>query len=537
MTGSVLAPLRAGLFTRLVYSLALLAFLPSALAGSSGWIALALGGGMAANIGLTALLTLAALAFFRAYQVLRYPAALDARMPNAFGKFLRYAGWLAMFGGAAGGVGLFAVKPITLMLFKTAGDAGIGYFVVGLALVVLANLGWLGCLVFELSRVCGPRLPPEAAVKPWSKRRQDFAVLGVLVATAIGALHYLTDAVEKPCGETNLARCVSTTEGGVRRMIGLPNGESIALETTVEEIEMRRRASDRTWSLKESPAVSLKTAGYPVATSPEARVRVRLDASPASEAVVVTLVVLDGAEETARFVTRFNKSAAIEKSPSGGIRVVVDLPANAQPGSRSMHGEAAGRRGYALDQIFIQLRSAIGTEIEAREWPARIVRPATLADSLESPRGASAKAIITQDTVDSGCEGKLARARTAAIAFEGELGWPLHGATFTATGTVGPHVIFSHRDRVVCRGSEVWIVSYGVRRPELRMRRYAHDGRLLRFVDTRIPPAELGQFGSDVIDPHSVREENGRIRFERVVIRFAGDKIHEKKREFFEVVP
>jgi len=530
---NVLAPLHAALFTRFLYCLALFAFLPAAVRGSSGWIGLALGGGLAGGT-LTGLLILVALIVFRTYQVLRYPAALDARPPNGLGKVLRYVGLFAMLTGIVAAAGLFFVKPLTLALFNSAGETGIGYFVVGLSLVVLANATWLGCLTFELSRICGPELPPEMA-KPWSKRPQDLAVLGTLAAAAIVAPHLVQHSVPKLCGEANLASCISTTEGGVHRMIGLPQGEPIVLETSIAEIEMRHRSSERTASLRESPAVSLKVAGHPVAAAPDGRVRIRLDASSSSKDVLLTLVVFDGADETARFITRFDKGAVIEKTPTGDSRIVVDMPANAQPGLRSVYDDSGSRKRYALDQVFIQLRSAIGTEIEAREWPIRMVRPASLIASRIPFRLAGVEERFSKGPVDTACDGKLARERTTIVAFDRDIGWPLQGATFKDASAPGPHALFSSRDRVLCRDGEVWIVSYPVRRPELRLRRYASDGRLLRFVETKIPSADLGDSESDRIDPESVREDNGRIRFERVVIRHAIGFSFEKRRESFEI--
>src|SRR5262245_58081972 len=191
--GNAAIPMRATWLTRIVYSVALVGFVPSALAGSSGWIALALGGRVVGRTGVSAFLIVAGFVAFRAYQVLRYPAALDARPPNALGWVLRWLGWLCMLVGAVSAAGLFVVKPVTLLLFQRAGDAGIGYFVVGLTLVMLANFGWLGCVAFEVSRACGQALP-KGASPPWSRRKQDFAVLGVLVAAAISTPYLYREA-------------------------------------------------------------------------------------------------------------------------------------------------------------------------------------------------------------------------------------------------------------------------------------------------------------------------------------------------------
>jgi hypothetical protein len=136
--------------------------------------------------------------------------------------------------------------------------------------------------------------------------------------------------------------------------------------------------------------------------------------------------------------------------------------------------------------------------------------------------------------VDASCNGKLVKVATEAIAFEQDLGSSLQAVTFAGAETRG--VIFSLRDAVVCRDDGIWIVSYSARRPEVRIRHYTTDGRLLRFVDTAIPAPRLGTTEYDGIDADSVREEDGRLRFERLFATVSGGKTIEKKRELFEVV-
>ena len=536
--------LRAGFFTRIIYSVALLAIVPAAFGGGSGWIGLALGGGIASGIGQKGLMVVAALIVFRVYQVFRYPPTLDARPPNVAGKCFRYAGWLYMLAGTFGVASMFLVKPIALAIFKTAGDGGIAYFIVGLGAVLISSSGWFGCLLFEISRVCGTRQTMRVP-DPHSHRRQDFGVLVVLVLLAIASPAGLNIVAGAPCGESNLAGCVSSTTGGVRRMIGLPQGETVALETQIEEIELRGNSNGRKWSLKEKPAVSLTAAGYVLGVPASARVRMRLEAVDSPEGVTLTTMVFDGNEETARFLTRFEKGAVVEKLASGRVQITADLPGNARPGMRSSIHDPVSKKYFSLDQFFIQIRSGIGVEIEAKEWAKRVERPLISAVGTLVKEGDDMQNKIFGPSVDPACLGRVdakvpdreTGKGSGPVGFEGEFGWPLWGATFSQSATVGPHTFLSSRDKIVCRQDEIWIVSEVVRRPALRVRKYKSDGTLVRFVDTSIPPAKLGAMETTSVDPFSVLEEQGKIRFERVILGHDGVKPKEKKREVFEIAP
>jgi hypothetical protein len=286
--------------------------------------------------------------------------------------------------------------------------------------------------------------------------------------------------------------------------------------------------------LRETPLNSLRAAGHPAAESAPSAVRVRVDAKPDGQAVVLELALFHGTEETARFVTRFPKGAALEKTAEGRTRIVVDLPGNAQPGMRSMTQDPKTGKQAALDQLFIQIRSALGSEAEAREWAMRVQRPAALvgASSARAPSEA-----LPDTPTDPACKGRLEITPAKEPAFQGNLGWPMRAVTFTDAPGPGPHALMGSVDRVACRDGDIWILAYPDRRPELRIRRYGAAGKLMRFVDTAVPPADLGQFEFDLIDARSLREENGRIRFERVVSSLAGGKPVEKNRQVFEVTP
>lgn len=512
--------------TRIVYALALVGFLPSAILGSSGWISLALGGGGVR----TTFLIVGSLFVFRAYQVMRYAAALDARPPNKLGWLLRKLGWVAMLVSAMSSVGVFFVKPITLLLFKSAGDSGVGYFVVGLTLVMLGGNGWLGCAVFEVSRRCG-RVLPDGASSHWSRRKQDFAVLGVLLATAVAVPYLVRETVEQPCGEGNLAACASTTQSEVLRVIGLPYGEAVLLDSNVDEIEMRSTGG-RKWSLIETPLNSLRGAGHPAAESSPSDVRVHVEAKQDDQAVVLELAISQGAERTAHFVTRYPKGAVLEKMADGRTRLIVDLPANAKPGMRSMTRDPRTGGSVTYDQLFILIRSGLASETEAREWAMRVQRPAVLVNpSAATPSFKASPDVL----VDPACKGRLEISGAQETSFQRNLGSPMRAVTFLAADSSRAHALMGSVDSVVCREGEIWIVSYPDRRPEVRIRRYGSDGTLVRFVDTTVPPTKLGQLEFDQIDANSVREENGRIRFERVITLVSGANLSEKKREVFDV--
>jgi hypothetical protein len=164
-----------------LYSLALLSILPAALIGGTGWIALATG----VSLGMVGFFIVSALVIYRIYLVARYPWALDGTSLNAFGSLLRNIGAVAMSIGVLAGVGLLFLKPLTLAILGNAGDSGVGFFVVGVALVLLANLGWMGCVGLEVSRHWGKVGPTDRPEALQFKRPQDRAVLFTLLATAV----------------------------------------------------------------------------------------------------------------------------------------------------------------------------------------------------------------------------------------------------------------------------------------------------------------------------------------------------------------
>jgi len=172
-TGRTLKPVRASRVTRTVYCLALLAFALPALAQGASWIAPATGGAINAALASWVLFIVSAAMAYRVYGVVSYPDTLDARPPYLLGWLMRWAGWLVMAAGIAGLVALFLVKPLTLLLFKGSVASGNDYPVLRLWATVLASSGWLGCVLFELSRWTGYRVTPPEGGATRSRRIRD----------------------------------------------------------------------------------------------------------------------------------------------------------------------------------------------------------------------------------------------------------------------------------------------------------------------------------------------------------------------------
>jgi hypothetical protein len=171
--GRTLKPVRASRVTRAVYCLALLAFALPALAQGASWIAPATGGAVNAALATWVVFIISAAMAYRIYGVVSYPDTLDARPPYLLGWLMRWAGWLVMAAGIAGLVALFLVKPLTLLLFKGSVASGNGYPVLGLWATVLASSGWLGCVLFEISRWTGYRVTPPEGGGTGSRRIRD----------------------------------------------------------------------------------------------------------------------------------------------------------------------------------------------------------------------------------------------------------------------------------------------------------------------------------------------------------------------------
>ena len=550
-------PLRAGKGIRILYSLSIIVVLPAMLVGGSGWIGLAIGGG---PVGLGAFLhsfsmrpfgliyavyalgmiLIQVLLLFRAYRVLRYPAALDARPPRTLGKFLR--GWaiLWMALSVASGIGLFAIKPITLAVFKSAGDSGIGYFVVGVYLTLAASSGWIGCMLFEASRKFGHRVPEDARTDPNYKRKQDWMVLLLLAALVVGgpdsAQRYFAHKVSaqsaakgsdaaktprpegKPCGEGNLSVCVSTTEEKIARAIGLTPNDAVALDTKIKAIYFARAGEEKR-SLVENPSVSLRELGHTV--SPDAKVRVALAAAESPEGVVLTMVIRDGSEETARFVTRYGKGSRIVNK-GDGIEVSVEIPRFASPGARSAFYSDDKTGYFFLDQVFIHMRKAMASVIDPAEWAARVTKQAVMAAPDANDRSlpfTEKEKNLKRSGIDESCKGIVGIEASPGKHKRADgvnLGWPYWELTFTGTRAPGPRTLAGSDNLILCRDDGVWIIAYALTGQHLAIRQFTKEGQIKLNVETQIPPAQRKTGEFVWIDGQNISVKEGKLRFSRL---------------------
>ncbi len=114
---------------------------------------------------------------YRAYGVVSYVDTLDARPPYLLGWLMRWAGWLVMAAGLAGLLALLLAQPLASLLLKGTLASGIDYPAVGLWATLLASTGWLGCVLFEISRWTGYRVSPSNAGGSRSQRIRDAIAL------------------------------------------------------------------------------------------------------------------------------------------------------------------------------------------------------------------------------------------------------------------------------------------------------------------------------------------------------------------------
>jgi hypothetical protein len=500
------APFHASWLTRLVYCVALLALVLSSLSQAASWVGLALGGGLIAWAGSSVFLLVTAALLYRVYRVLRDRQALDARPPNAFGYLLRGLGWLLMLAGAIGAVSLLLIRPLTLMIFKTGGEAGVAFFVVGLYATVLAGIGWLGCLLFEISRPLGKRVTPPSPPRPRRQRLQDGGVLVALVVLAL-SLPWINQLVGGDgCMGKTLGACAATVSGGVNRMAMAPVGVPVVLQSNLEAIDYRHTGG-RDWTVSEKPAASLLKSGHPAAAQGEqADVRVSINAVESDGGVLVTLLVIEKGQETASFATRFQSRAKLEPGTDGKRKLVVDLQRNVQP-------PFGGSTNELLDEMYGQMRAAIGSEREVAEAQVQVKRPSRMMTSTalaqRPPMGDARPA--------ASCKGILkfeaGKAETDTGPFPSGF---LPEAVFVQQPAPAASVLLRRNDRVSCHGDAVWFAADMQFQRRLLIRRYDMAAALQRSVLVAdMPERKTGEY--QTIDEASLVERDGQIEFDLIV--------------------
>lgn len=176
-TGRALQPVRATRATRTIYCLALLAFAVPAMGQGASWIAPAAGEAVNPALATWLLFLISAVMAYRAYQVVSYADTLDARPPYLLGWLMRWFGWLIMLSGIAGLMALLLVKPAAWLQLKSGAEGGADFLAIGLWATVLASSGWLGCILFEISRWTGHRVTPVGLGRTRRQRIRDAVVL------------------------------------------------------------------------------------------------------------------------------------------------------------------------------------------------------------------------------------------------------------------------------------------------------------------------------------------------------------------------
>jgi hypothetical protein len=502
--------LDAGWLTRILYSLGLLSLSIGALF-QGGWVGLATGGGVIGWAGPLGFGAIVAGLLFRIYLVLRYRSALRARAPYLLGWILRLLGWVLMLAGVVGMAALFMVKPLTLWLLTSAGENGIGYFVVQLGAVGLSGLGWMGCLVFEVSRLIGRRPRHPEASKTVREKKQDLAVAAGAAALVIGLPSVLSLWRPEPCYGPTVVRCVAKVEGRVSGMAAVPFGAPVGLVTNVSDITFRRPDATN-WTSTEDLAFSLLRAGHPVGTEPKPTVMVVVNAKMVDTGVSLGVTVTEDGRTASQFTTFFTKGVRLEPLPGGGQHLVVDLAKNVVSSGGQRYGKGGDTRFLMLDELYVQLRQSIGSPQEAGELRKRV----NASPQLLSASHADPAARYTDARLAKNCEGKVKwTSGNAETALRPSPGAPLAWAVFVATPEPQVHALLHPNDAVICREESVWLINITPPDRSLQVRIYDLNGSLKRFLVATLPNKVQR---SDLPNHDSFREVDGAIEFETLAI-------------------
>jgi hypothetical protein len=506
-------PLYPSWITRLVYVVALLGFVVSSLA-QSGWVGLATGGSLLGMMGPMVFTGVTALVLYRAYTVLRYRDAIAARRPYLIGWLVRYAGWLVMLVAALGSLAIVFRGPLTLMLFKTVGENGIAFFVVGLYAVMAAGAAPPGVLIFELSRLIGRRPQPGIARRSSSQRKQDWVLLIVLVVAGLALPAAFKKVKGEPCFGSYGA-CLSKTTGAAISLALAPLDAPVALESNLEWIEYRLQGP-KPVSVFEEPAFSLLQTGHPVAAAGSAaQVTVKVQAASGSDGPVLDVAVIEGGRKVAEFHSQFSSRASIETMPGGKVRIAADVPAGST--SPMFESRKVNGRWMLVDQIYRDIRPALGSEREVAEANRRVYVTATAEGSSPLPRDTELedRKMTECDGITKWGPGKAERQKRPGIeSFMPEVRFVQSEGGSASTFTDG--------DRMSCHDEAVWLARTGEDRSQVIVRKYDATGRLQGHWQVRVPEPK-SKDEHPVVDPKSLHDADGALRFRVIMIVKPGE--------------
>jgi hypothetical protein len=141
------------LITRIAYCLVLLgAVLPIGLA-KSGWVALATGGSFVQTIPYVGPILFLVVGLYRIFVVMRSSRTLDYPSASGFIAFLRNAGVFLLYFGAICAILNWVSGPLMHTFLRSRTESGAEFFMVGVYLAVLGQVGVFGLFLFELGRL------------------------------------------------------------------------------------------------------------------------------------------------------------------------------------------------------------------------------------------------------------------------------------------------------------------------------------------------------------------------------------------------
>lgn len=542
---------RASPALRALYCLALLTWVfPGMIIGASGWIGLATGGPWFGAVGTLAIVTLV---LFRCYQVVRHADALDVRLEGNAARVLHGCGVAGMAIGTLASLAIFFLKPITLAVFGSRSDSGVEFFVMGLILWALSNVGPLGWVLFELSRLVGSGSGSGGDVRSRGAFFSLRGMAGIAVTALIvgGAAFAFTRYLGEPCGARRMADCLpGEASETVLRTVVVPESREVLFESNIAEIGYERRAlfGRGTIVVLESPAASLAAAGLLPRGRGDSRVKVRVNAAERDGALELTLEVLDGAERVATHTYVSRGGYTLEEQARGdtkSYRLLYQVSGRAQPilppvaPSGTWKLDDKRIRSYNLDRTFLFVRRAIRTPVEAALDARTVTVNAVLAEASSAVEPATAAEIEAKQhgTRDNAarCSAILERKDVAirGATASGEVA-PLREIRFKQAPQPVASELMHPYDGLQC-SDVVFATGYDRTDRIVRIRKYSALGEPLYSLRVKLPATQDPQASRVWLALDSLKDSGSRLSFEMRAWEARASLLYFIKKERYEV--